>query len=387
MATSTRTDWLAARNVLAVRLDNVGDVLMCGPALRALRENLPAARLTLWTSPGGAAAADLLPVVDDVLATKVVWQDLGSLPQDPARELALVEELRRRQFDAAVIFTSFAQSPYPPAYVCYLAGIPLRAGQSRDFGGGLLTTWVRSLPDDAHQVDRSLHLIGSLGLAVGDRSLWVAVAPAARASAAALLAARGVTSGYLVLHPGASCSARTYPRKRFAAVGRALARRTGRPIVLTGAAKERELVAGLAGEIGPSAVPLAGETTLPEFAAIVDGADLVVANNTSTMHLADALRTPSVILFAGTELESQWRPRSAPARLLRRETACSPCYRFTCPTHQECLDVPPGEVVEAALEVLASAAGRAPEQHDASEPPRRGAAPRGASSTGETGET
>ena len=369
--------WARARNVLAARLDNVGDVIMCGPALQAVRESLPRARLTLWASPGGAAAATLLPFVDDVLATKVIWQDLGSLPLDAGRERSLVEELRHRSFDAALIFTSFAQSPYPPAYACYLAEIPLRAGQSKEFGGGLLTTWVRPLPDETHQVDRNLHLLEALGFAVKDRALFVTVPPEARESATATLARRGVrlvpplplppkrterarppaagtagASGYVVLHPAASCPARTYPSSRFAAVGRKLARRLGLRIVLTGTARERELIERIAAEIGPAAVPIAGETTLPELAAVVDGAALVVANNTSIMHVADALRTPSVILFAGTELESQWRPRSTRARLLRRDTWCSPCYGFVCPTHQECLDVPPAEVVEAAIEVL-----------------------------------
>ena len=369
--------WARARNVLAARLDNVGDVIMCGPALRAIRESLPGARLTLWASPGGAAAAALLPYVDDVLATKVIWQDLGGMPLDAGRERSLVEELRGRGFDAALIFTSFAQSPYPPAYACYLAEIPLRAGQSKEFGGGLLTTWVRPLPDETHQVDRNLHLLEELGFAVRDRALFVAVPPEARESAATLArhglgpihhlpspptgrgrthppgdAATAKASGYAVLHPAASCPARTYPWQRFVAIGRELARRLGLRIVLTGTARERELIDGIAAEIGPAAVPIAGETTLPELAAVVDGAALIVANNTSLMHVADALRTPSVILFAGTELESQWRPRSTRARLLRRDTWCSPCYQLVCPTRQECLDVPPAEVVEAAMEVL-----------------------------------
>jgi ADP-heptose:LPS heptosyltransferase len=171
-----------------------------------------------------------------------------------------------------------------------------------------------------------------------------------------------VRSAYLVLHPSASCPARTYPQAGFAKVGRELARRTGLRVVITGSAKERALSADLAGEIGSAAVPLAGETTFAELAAVVEGAALVVANNTSIMHVADALRTPSVILFAGTELESQWRPRSTRAVLLRRETWCTPCYRFECPYGQECLDVSPGEVVAAALELL-GAPGQPP-AHD-----------------------
>jgi len=80
----------------------------------------------------------------------------------------------------------------------------------------------------------------------------------------------------------------------------------------------------------------------------------MLSNNTSTMHIADATQTPSVILFAGTELERQWQPRQTPVRLLRRPTPCAPCYAFTCPYEMECLDLPPAAVVAAGLALLQS---------------------------------
>jgi len=134
-------DWLAAHNILAVRLDNIGDVIMLGPALRAVKESSPHARLTLLASPGGASAAPLLPWIDDVLAWRATWQDIGGrMPFDPAQELKLIDLLRERNFDAALIFSSFSQTPHVPGHVCYLAGISLRAGESKEFGGGTLTT-------------------------------------------------------------------------------------------------------------------------------------------------------------------------------------------------------------------------------------------------------
>ncbi len=97
---------------------------------------------------------------------------------------------------------------------------------------------------------------------------------------------------------------------------------------------------------------LAGETTIPELAAIIGRSALVLANDSGPMHIADALRRPMVILFSGTELERQWAPRNAPALLLRRETTCSPCYAFACPYGMECLDISPDEVAAAALRLL-----------------------------------
>jgi ADP-heptose:LPS heptosyltransferase len=104
-------------------------------------------------------------------------------------------------------------------------------------------------------------------------------------------------------------------------------------------------------------VALPRETSLEEFAALVARARLLVGNNSTAMHL-DALRCPMVILFSGTDLEAQWQPRSAPARLLRRPTPCDPCYRCQCPFHLECLDISPREVVQACEEMLARTAHR-----------------------------
>ncbi len=142
-----------------------------GRRLRTIRANLPAASITLMATPGGSQVAPLLPWVDDLMVRRVLWQDIsGTWPLDPGGELRLVEDIRERAFDAAIIFTSFTQSPYPPAYVCYLAGVPLRIAQSKEFGGGVLTQWVRPLPDDAHQVDRNLHLLQQRGLSACRRA-------------------------------------------------------------------------------------------------------------------------------------------------------------------------------------------------------------------------
>jgi ADP-heptose:LPS heptosyltransferase len=73
------------------------------------------------------------------------------------------------------------------------------------------------------------------------------------------------------------------------------------------------------------------------------------------MHMADALGTPMVVLFSGTELESQWAPRRAPAHLLRRPTDCSPCYASACPYEMQCLYIAPETVVRAAIDLLRAA--------------------------------
>jgi ADP-heptose:LPS heptosyltransferase len=262
--------------------------------------------------------------------------------------------LRDRYFDAAIIFTSFSQSPHPAGFVCYLAGIPLRLGESKEWGGAVLTQEVASAPDEIHQVERNLRLIEVVGFEVRDRSLSIQISAVAQQEATRLLAQHGISAGapYILLNPWTSCQSRNYDSGRFAAAARQLAETTNWPIVVTGVAKDRERSGSLLKALSPHAIDAIGSTTLPQLAALIANARLVLTNNTSTMHLADATRTPTVVMFAGTEYESQWQPRNGPSRLLRRPTPCSPCYAFTCPYQLECLDIPPEEVVAAGLELL-----------------------------------
>ncbi len=346
--------WAEARRLLVMRLDNIGDVVMTGPVLRALKENQPGVHLTLMASPGGSKAAALLPWVDDVLTWRVVWQDLGRLPFDPAREMEMIEAMKAGGYDGAVVLTSFKQTPHPAGYASYLAGIPLRLGESKEWGGGVLTDEVPAAPDGLHQAERNLRLVEHAGLRVRDRSLGLRVPEEARSSVAGILEDHGVAAGspYLLLSPWTSARSRNYPTDRFAVAARRVSEETGWPVVVSGTEADRERGKALLGLLGDRGVNLIGSTDLAGLAALVEGAGLLLTSNTSTMHIADALRTPEVVLFAGTELEEQWRPRHAPHRLLRRETSCSPCYAFTCPYAQECLDIPPGEAAEACLSLL-----------------------------------
>ncbi|MDQ3912318.1 MAG: glycosyltransferase family 9 protein [Actinomycetota bacterium] len=346
--------WAEVRRLLVMRLDNIGDVLMTAPVLRALKENLPGSHITLMASPAGKEGARLLPWVDEVLPWRVVWQDLGRLPHDPAREREMIETLEKGSYDVAIILTSFKQTPHAAGYACYLAGIPLRLGESKEWGGGVLTDEVPAAPDELHQVERNLRLIEHAGFRVKDRALSVCVPEKARESILEELETRRVTPGapYILLSPWTSAPARTYPPTRFAHAARRVSEETGALVVVTGTEKDRERGGELLGALGSRGVDFTGASNLAELAALAEGARLVLTNNTSTMHLADAVRTPSVVLFSGTELESQWRPRNSPHRLLRRGTWCSPCYAFTCPYNLECLDIPPEEVVKAGLLLL-----------------------------------
>ena len=151
----------------------MGDVVMTTPALRAIRAARPDAHLALLTSPSGAAVAALVDEVDEVIEYEAPWlKPDPSDGVDAARDLAFIEDLAARRFDAAVIFTVHSQSALPAALACHLARIPLRLAHCRENPYHLLTDWVPDPEPDApirHEVQRQLDLVASVGYRTEER--------------------------------------------------------------------------------------------------------------------------------------------------------------------------------------------------------------------------
>jgi ADP-heptose:LPS heptosyltransferase len=324
-----------SRNVLVARLDNEGDVLLAGPALRAVAAG--AGRVTLLCGPRGAQAAAMLPGVDDVIVRRAEWIDPHPEPVDRASIDAFVDGLAARGFDEAIVLGSFHQSPLPLALLLRMAGVPRIAATSVDYPGSLLDVRHR-ISDDVHEVERSLSLVATLGYALpeGDDGTLRVRRPGAEP----------VGSGYVVVHPGASVPARAWAPERNAALVRALAAE-GRRVVVTGGPGERALTALVAGEDGED---LGGATDFAGLADVLANAACVVVGNTGPAHLAAAVGTPVVSLYAPTVPAVRWRPWRVAHELLHVDVPCAGCRARECPVPgHPCLGgVDVDEVVAAA---------------------------------------
>ncbi|WP_309134267.1 glycosyltransferase family 9 protein [Cellulomonas sp.] len=347
--------------VLAVRLDSDGDVLLTGPALRALAAT--ADGLDLLASPAGAQAARLLPGVDDVLVFDPPWSGYRPPAVDPAAVQELVAALAARRYDRAVVFTSFHQSPLPAALVLRLAGVPFVAGTSVDYPGSLLDVRHRR-PDGLHEVEAALDLAAAAGGRLADDDPGhLAVRrplPDLRDALPADAHAR-VGGGYVVVHPGASVPARAPSPEHARAIVAALAD-AGRTVLVTGGPGERELAGRVAAGL-PGVVDVAGRTTLPGLAAVLADADAVVVGNTGPAHLAAAVGAPVVSLFSPVVPADRWSPWAVPSVVLGdQEAPCAGSRARECPVagHPCLSSVTPAQVV-AAVDALTVASAPAVE--------------------------
>jgi lipopolysaccharide heptosyltransferase II len=354
---TSSADWRQAENVLCVRLDALGDVLMTTPAFRALKQSHSGRRLTLLTSPAAAALAPLLPEIDACIAYDAPWMKATAPRADSRPDLAMIEQLRQRHFDAAVIFTVFSQNPLPAALLCLLADIPRRLAHCRENPYQLLTDWVPEREPEQfirHEVRRQLDLVATIGCHTTNERLSLRVPPEAIRRVHAILHELGLTSGrpWVLIHPGASAPSRRYPPERFAEAAELLARQHDLPLIFSGSDCERELIEGIRATIAVPSHSLAGCLSLAELAALIALAPVLITNNTGPAHLAAAVGTPVVDLYAQTN--PQHTPWQVPHRLLYHDVYCKNCFKSVCPQgHHDCLArVPPDAVARAALELL-----------------------------------
>jgi lipopolysaccharide heptosyltransferase II len=339
----------------------MGDVLMTSPAIRALKETVKGRKITLLTSSAGSGIARFIPCIDNVITFDPPWQGDNEAPGESMTN-TLVRQLREEKFDAAVIFNVYSQNPLPAAMICYMAGIPRVAAYCRENPYRLVSDWIpdrEPLYEIKHEVTRQIDLVKALGAKVKSDRLFVDVPALEIQAVQARLASLGIDPArpWLVIHPGVSEARRQYPPELFAEVAHALAEEMSCQVVLTGSASERELALQIADEAGDNVVPLAGAFSLAELIALIKLSPLVIANNTGPAHIAAAVGTPVVVLYALTNPQhAPWKvkhtvlPFDVPAGMRSRNTIIAYAYdkAFNNPPSM----VHPQQVIEAARKML-----------------------------------
>jgi ADP-heptose:LPS heptosyltransferase len=309
--------WTGCKNVLCIRADNMGDLLMSSPAIHALREYLDA-KITVLTSKKASAVAQMSPDIDEVIQFDLPWvRSEGS--DCPDEIFKLLKILKSGNFDACVIFTVYSQNPLPAAMLAYMAGIPRRLSYCRENPYALLTNWVpdpEPLEFIRHQVQRDLDLVASVGALAVNKKINLIVRPGIWDTVIEKLVMPGLdlTRPYLILHPGVSEVKREFSNAGWIDCGKQLSGAFGLPLLITGIAEESAVAGALCEAIGKNTFNLCGLLDIEEFACLIKNASAVVSVNTGTIHLAAAFNTPVVVLYA--QSNPQHTPWMVPHQLL-----------------------------------------------------------------------
>lgn len=321
------------RNLLVRATNWVGDAVMAIPALRALREAHPEARITIL---GRSWVADLYrpePFCDEA----ITWSGYS---------LETLRPLRIQKFDAALLL----QNAFGAAAIAKLTGIPRRIGYNRDARGWLLTDAIpvpRPGEIPPHESYYYLELLRRAGLID---------APLPAEPLIRLTGWPWRPEPVIGVSPGAAYGgAKRWLPERFAAAAVQVARATNSSVIVFGTPQERAICARVAEGISSEGVAVsnkAGETSMAQFLDLVSRCRAMLTNDSGSMHIASALGVPTVVVFGATN-HITTGPTGPLARVVREPVECSPCLKRECPIDHRCMTgVTAERVAAAALDLL-----------------------------------
>lgn len=303
---------LEPSRILVVRQHNqMGDMICATPALRALREAYPAAELALVTAPVNFEVVRHNPHLNRVFPfDRRMWRA-------PGRLIRFIREIRSYRAELAFVLSSVSFSVTSAAIALLSGARYVVGGQSAPFGWDLsrhaFSLELPSVPElDRHAVQHSLAPLAAVGITTGDQEPVVVPAPAEVEQASRILAELDLKPGFWALHPGAGKAQNVWPALRFAEVVRRAVAAGHQVLILHGPADASALnglVAGL-GELVGAAVRIAPACSIGVGAALLQEADRFLCNDTGVMHLAGALKVPTIALFGPTD-PALWKPPAA----------------------------------------------------------------------------
>lgn len=331
-------------NIL-VRVTNwVGDAVMNTPALGAIRESFPSARITVLANPLVAELFASHDWVDEVMVYDRKGRHAGV-----KGKLRIAAELRRRRFDLAILL----QGAFDAALITAMAGIPRRMGNRSDGRSLLLTHGFqhRVLGDGLHHVDNYLAMLERFGITAYEKRQLLCVSTEEESKAEQRLAQGGINPGDYVIgiNPGAAYgSAKRWYPERFAGVAAELAQKWQAKLVIFGGPSEVAIARDIEKALDGNCLNVAGTTTVRDLMALIKRCDFFISNDSGPMHIAAAFQVPLVAVFGSTDHRTTY-PFSANSTVVRKPVECAPCLKRECPTDHRCMKaVMVEDVVEAA---------------------------------------
>lgn len=339
-----------SQRILVVRTDRLGDLILSMPVFTALRKHNPNARIGALVNPRTRDLAYAHPHLDLILVDDPKRYHRGL--QGVGR---LAQALKRHRFNAAVLL----HPTFRLALALYLARIPIRIGSGYRAYSWLFNRRVNRHRKDAsrHEVICNLELLEPLGISKVRPEFHLNISDEAVEKVDHLLRRQRLDAGrpFAVLHPGSGGSARNWRPEAFAALARRLTSEVGLPVLVTGSIAETALAQQVVAATAGKAISVAGRLNSVELAALLQRARVLVANSTGPLHLAVAVGTEVVGLYAPLPAcrPERWGPFGHPdSAIMSQHEDCTACKHRRA-LYCRCMDrITVDRVVEAVLQRL-----------------------------------
>ena len=321
-------------NILVRGTNWIGDVVMCLPAIAAVRKTFPRSRISVLARPWVAELFHICPDVDKI----ILFQSPG-IHDGIAGKFRLARELKSQNFDMAILL----QNAVEAAVIARLARIPIRAGYNSDGRGMLLTHSVLRTKEirKAHQIDYYLGMVKSLGFKSAGRKVNLIPAEQYSTISEEIRARHGIGKRDIVvgMAPGATYGpAKRWFPARFAAVADRLIDDFSAQVILFGSAGDRDSAYQVQQNSKNRLINLAGKTSLKEAISLIVRSNLFISNDSGLMHIAGAMGIPTIGIFGSTN-PATTSPVGERSIIVSKDVSCSPCLKKKCPTDFRCMDL------------------------------------------------
>ena len=340
-----KTDFSQINRILVRGVNWVGDTVLSYPTVQQLKTLFPKSHLAILIPSYLVDLWKTFPYVDEIIPFQKKG-GIGSLWED----LNLSQSLKERNFDLAVILPRSFRS----ALHIYLARIPIRIGYRNEGRSLFLTHGIRRTKEilHVHRVYYYQKLLEPLGKIEDPPSPQIFLREEDRKWANRVLKDLRIPEGkpLIALNPGATYGlAKCWYPDRFGEVGKRLSEKWQARVLLFGKEEERPIVHEIQKHMGTKGIDLSGKTGLLQLAALMERCHLLVTNDTGTMHVATAVKTPVVAIFGSTPplTTGPWGDGHV---VVKRDVPCSPCWKRICPTDHQCMDLITVDEVEEAVD-------------------------------------
>jgi len=303
----------ACHNILIVRTDRIGDVVLTTPVIAALHARWPQARLTMLVTPLTRELVAGHPYLHEVLL-----DDRRGRHRGAAGFGRLVREIRKRNFDTAIVYHTKRRTNA----LCFLSGIPRRIGYRNDKWGFLLT---RQIPDQRHrglkhEARYCLDVLKVLGIEDGVEDIRISIQPEAEQWAARLLEKAGPgQKKVVVVHPDASCPTKKWPDHRFIELMQRMRQEFSCFFIIIGTPANKATAAGLMDAVKGDILDLTGKTSVAQLVSLLRRSHLLVSNDSGPVHVAAGVGTPVVSIFTRNQPginPERWKPLGEKSRVV-----------------------------------------------------------------------
>ncbi len=301
--------------ILLIRLSSLGDIVLTTPAIRAVRAHFPNAYIAMLVAK---QSADVL--LQNPHLNEIIQFNRSAKDKDTGEMLRIIRILRQRDFSLTFDF----QCKFRTELLMYFSGANERVGKGR------LCTIRVPKQGNQHATESYFDLLHAAGIVAENRELEMFLSKSERTDACYVFEEAGVSEMQLKvgLFPGAGWKLREWMPDRFASIGDKLVEKYDAQVIIFGGPKEGELVRTVANLMQHPAIPFAGNLQIRQLAACIEKCDLFLTNDTGPMHIAAAVRTPTVALF-GPGDHIRFQPLGESNTVIRHDVSCSPCKQFT----------------------------------------------------------